>query len=359
MTTREARLAAEAWVRAEVADRPDLVGAVLAGSTRTRTPDAPHPAGSDVDIFIFVEAEIPSDIHEPRGRFAPRKLAYRDVVLEPSFHDARRIADAGAVAGDMHLASILSQPVILLDPHGRLEALAASVAPEVLRRSRAHQRLEQALAAALPGEPYAGVPDAPGLGAPCWRNVAHAFAIMRCAMAVLVAGLVPPTTRRSFIVARDVLRQSGQEPLADELLRLLGSLGLSRSGVEALVEEAERTYDVAVAVRHTPVAMEWNASRDARALEHAAVREMVDTGCHREAVFQLLLVRTVAQGIIENDADDATRLSSRRGYKRLLRALGLDGEGALEARGREVRAFMPVLRTCCESLLAHAPGLVD
>ncbi len=61
ITTREARLAAEAWMREQAGRYPELVGAILAGSTRTRDPDEPHPPSSDVDLFIYVDAEVPSE----------------------------------------------------------------------------------------------------------------------------------------------------------------------------------------------------------------------------------------------------------------------------------------------------------
>lgn len=359
MTSGEARRAAVAWVQQEATRYPEMVGAVLAGSTRARASDTPHPPGSDVDLFIYVDARVPSDIMEPHGRFAPRKLAFRGVVLEPSFHDARCLADPEAVAGDMHLAPVFTEPDILLDSQGLLSALAAAVRPEVLRRCHAQRRLAQALAWARPSDPYAAVPDGPGLGAACWHNAAHAFCVMRCACATLVAGLRHPTTRRSLVVARELLRTAGREDLADTLLRLLGSLALTRAEVERLAEEAERTYDIAVEARRTPVAMEWNVSRDARDLERAAVRELIDAGHHREAMFQLLLVRTAAQGIIENDGDEKARLSSRAGYRQLLAALGIDGDEPLRARGREVLEFMPALREGCDVLLARVPGLQD
>lgn len=359
MTSADARLAAEVWVYEEAARIPEAVGVVLAGSTRGRDPEAPHPAGSDVDLFIYVDARVPSDIVEPRGRFAPRKLAFRGVVLEPSFHDAQCLADPEAVLGDMHLAPLFTRADILFDPQGRLKTLAAAVTPEVLRRCHARRRLAQALAWALPTDPYAAVPHGPGLGAACWRHVAHAFCVMRCACATLVAGLRRPTTRRSFVVARELLRAAEREDLADALLRLLGSLTLSPTEVEGLAEEAERTYDRAVELRRTPVALDWNVSREARDLERAAVRELILAGHHREALFQLLLVRTVVQGIIENDGDEKTRLASRRGYRRLLAALGIEGDDSLRARGQELRAFLPALREGCEALLARAPGLRD
>ena len=359
ITSRGARLAAEAWLHEEAAQHPESVGAILAGSTRTRGPEEPHPPSSDVDLFLFVDAEVPSEILEPHGRYAPRKLAFRGVVLEPSFHEARRIADPEAVLGDMLLAPLYNEPHILLDPHGRLAALAAAVTPAFLRRRHAQRRLAQALGPATPTAPPAAIREVPALRARCWRNAGHAFGVTRCAVATLVASLRYPTVRRSFVVAREVLCAAGREDLADELLRLLGSFALSRAEVETLAAEAERTYDIAVEVRRTPVVMDWNVSREARELERAAVRELIDAGHHREALFQLLLVRTAAQGIIENDGDEEARASSRIGYGQLLAALGIDGDEPFQARGQALRAFMPALRECCEALLDRAPGLLD
>ena len=359
ITTREARLAAEAWMREEAGGHPELVGAILAGSTSARDPEESHPPSSDVDLFIYVDTEVPSEILEPHGHFAPRKLAFRGVVLEPSFHEARRIADPEAVLGDMHLAPVFTEPLILLDPHGRLAALSAAVRPEFHRPCHAQRRLAQALGQATPTAPPAAIANLPALRAPCWRNAGHAFGVVRCAFATLVAGLRYPTIRRSFVVAREVLRAAGREELADELLRLLGSFALSRAEVETLATEAEQVYDAAVEVRRTPVVLDWNVSRDSRELERAAVRELIDAGHHREALFQLLLVRTAAQGIIENDGGEEARASSRIGYRRLLAALGIDGDEPLHARGQALRAFMPALREGCEALLARAPGLLD
>ena len=62
ITTREARLAADAWMREEAGRHPELVGAILAGSARTRAPEEPHPPSSDVDLFIYVDAEVPSEM---------------------------------------------------------------------------------------------------------------------------------------------------------------------------------------------------------------------------------------------------------------------------------------------------------
>jgi hypothetical protein len=82
ITTGEARRIADAWLGEEAPSIPELVGAMLVGSTRGRDLEAPHPAASDVDVFLWVDAEVPNDIEYPRSRFAPRKLLRDGIVLE-------------------------------------------------------------------------------------------------------------------------------------------------------------------------------------------------------------------------------------------------------------------------------------
>jgi len=358
ITTGEARRIAEAWLREEASRVPELVGAILGGSTRARDPEAPHPAASDVDVFLWVDAEVPSDIEHPRGRFAPRKFLRGGVVLEPSFHDARRIADPEAVLGNVHLGPAFADPLILLDPAGRLAAVADAVRPEYRRRRHVQRRLAQALKSVEAMGLHPCAPDLPTL-APCWRNAALAIAVMHAAVVPLVAALRSPTVRRSLVVAREVLAEAGREDLAEVLLRFAGSATLSRAEIEERVAELWPAYDAAVEARRTPVVMDWNVSREARALECAAISELVAEGHHREAAYPLLQLRTAVQGILENDGDEEVRAWSRAGYGRLLAALGIEGEEAFDARGEGLQAFVQDLRKGCEELLARNPAVLD
>jgi hypothetical protein len=358
ITTGDARRIAEAWLREETPRVPEAIGAILVGSARTRDPGSPHPPASDVDLFLWVDAAVPSDIEHPRGRFAPRKILRNGVVLEPSFHDARRLAGPEAVLGDAHLAPVFADPLILFDPAGRLAAVADAVRPDYRRRRHVQRRLAQVLASFEAMSAHPRVPELPAL-APCWRHVVLALAVMQAAVAVLVAGLRFPTVRRSLVAAREVLFEAGREDLADALLRLAGSAALSRAEVEALVAELWVAYDAAVEARRTPVVMEWNVSRDARALERAAIDELVAEGHHREAAYPLLQLRTAVQGILENDGSRDALAGSRAGYGRLLASLGIEGDEAFQARAAALQAFVPVLREGCGELLAQNAAVVN
>jgi len=249
-------------------------------------------------------------------------------------------------------------PLILLDPTGRLAAVADAVKPEYRRRRHAQRRLAQVLQLLEAISAHPRAPDLPTL-APCWRNVALALAVMLAAVAPLVAALRVPTVRRSLVVAREVLAEAGREDLADGLLRLAGSATLSRAEVEEQVAELWAAYDAAVAARRTPVVMDWNVSREARALERAAIGELISEGRHREAACPLLQLRTAVQGILENDGNEEVLAWSRAGYGRLLTALGIGNDDAFHARAEALQAFGPDLRKGCEELLAQNPAVLD
>jgi hypothetical protein len=258
----------------------------------------------------------------------------------------------------MLLAPVFTEPLIVVDPSGRLRALSDSVEPEFRRRRHVQRRLAQAVKSIEAFGPRPSAPALPGLRAPCWRNAALAIGLVRAANVPLVATLRYPTTRRAFVAAREVLAAGGRENLADTLLRLLGSAELSLAEVGELVVEFERAYDVAVEVRRTPVVADWNVSREVRELERAGIRELLD-GHYREALYQVMLLRTVVQGILENDGDEEVRAWSGAGYRRLLAALDIDGDEAFFKRAEALQAFVPALQEGCEELLARSPGVFD
>ncbi len=98
-----------------------------------------------------------------------------------------------------------------------------------------------------------------------------------------------------LVCSLELFFSSGTSSGLARLLPLLGSAELSRSQVEEFVAELSCAYDVAVEVRRTPVVADWNVSREARELERAGVRELLD-GHHREALYQVMPLRTVVQG---------------------------------------------------------------
>ena len=85
----------------------------------------------------------------PRGRFAPRKLAFRGVVLEPSFHEARRIAATLQRCG--HQAYLVGGCVrdLLLGREPKDYDVATSARPDEILRLFPHSR--QVGAHCLPG----------------------------------------------------------------------------------------------------------------------------------------------------------------------------------------------------------------
>ena len=359
LTTREARLVAAEWIRAEAASIPELVGAVLAGSARARAPDDPHPETSDLDVWIVVDAAVPDTVAEPEGRFAVLKLAYRGVVVERAFFPWERVASAASVLGDAYLAPTLAAPVLLADPAGRLAGIAAAVGAEFPRRAHVRRRVEGALALAGRFCDFAAsgatanrfdplVSRAAGLG----------VAVANAAVAPATAALVAPTTRWGLVRAGEVLRRHGRPELAEELLGAVGSAGLERADVERAYAELERAYDAAVEVRRTPFGLDYHVAREARTLALGGVGEVV--AAHpREAMDRLLFLRSLAQNVLEHDASPADRARFREGYLALLSSMGLDTDARRAARVEAIRALLPRLRAACEQIAAATPGVVE
>ena len=360
VTTGEAWRAAADWVRAEAAPIPELVGALVAGSTRERDPGAPHPEGSDVDVWVVVDAPVPDLMHDPGHRFAARKLGHAGVILERSFKPWDALADPERVLGDPHHAPNLAAPLILADPAGRLARLAAAVAPAFPRRSHARRRVAAKLANA---ERFCGFAASgaapPGFDAFVVGTALRVVAAGEAAGAVAVAALQQPSPRRAFVHAGELLARHGRSDLREELLRALGSAALGPDAVAAALDELARAWDAAVEVRRTVFGMDYELSRDARSFALGGVRELVEAGHHREAMFRLAFLRSLAQNVLEHDASPDDRARFRARYVQLLSALGLDTEERRAARIAAIRALLPALRAGCEEVLAGTPGVVD
>lgn len=352
-------MAAE-WVREELGALPELVGALLAGSTRERDPDRPHPETSDLDVWIVVDAAVPDPVVEPENRFAFRKLHFRGLIVERAFFAWARLADPEPVLGDPYVAPNLSAPVLLADPSGRLARLGAAVRAEFPRRAHVRRRVEGALAMAAGFSDHAasGAAPPPGFHPLVVRAAGLVAAVAHAAAAPAAAALAPPTTRRAFVLAGDVLGRHGRPELAEELLQTLGSAELGRPEVERALLELERAYDAAVEIRRTPFGLDHNVSREARDFALGGIRELVEDH-PREAMYQLTFTRSLAQNAIENDGSAELRARFREGYLRLLSTLGLDTEARRAARVAEIRALLPRLRAGCEEVVAGTAGILE
>jgi hypothetical protein len=360
VTTADARRAAADWVQAEAAPIPEFVGALIAGSTRARAPGAPHPEGSDVDVWVVVDAPVPDFMHDPRHRFAVRKFRHGEVVLERGFKPWDALADPERVLGDPHLAPNLAAPAIVADPGGRLARLAAAVGPAFPQRSHALRRVDAKLANA---ERFCGFAASgatpPGFDPFVVGTALRLVAAGEAAGAVAVAALRQPSPRHAFVHAGALLAQRGRGELAEELLGALGSANLGPADVAAALDELAGAWDAAVEVRRTVFGMDYELSRDARRFALGGVRELVDAGHPREAMYRLAFLRSLAQNALEHDAGAGDRARFRARYLALLSSMGLDTDARREERVEAIRALLPRLRAACEDVLAGTPGVVD
>ncbi len=351
LTVREARVAAETWVREEAVRTPGFVGAILVGSTRELDPADRCPPGSDVDVWVVVEGPVPDARRDPPSPLWPHKFGFGGAVLERAYFSWASLCDPAVVLADRSLAPSLAGSDILSDPSGRLGALIAAVAADYPRRCWASLRLEGAVAAAADAAAeveralHASDPELPP-----WRTVILQHAVHLAACVPAVGALRQPTVRGSLVLAREILAAHGRTDLAEALLEALGSAALGRGDAERFLAELEGAYDTAAAQHRTRFGRDWNVSAAARPVAIEGIRVLLASH-HREAMSHLHVIRGIAQRILENDAPPAERDGFRVGYRRLLAALDMADEAGVGRRLAVLRSVLPALRDASEAML--------
>jgi hypothetical protein len=359
LTVGEAKMAAHAWIREEAVGMPGFVGAYLAGSILAKSDADTFPETSDVDLSIVVDSAVPNPIIEPENSFAPRKLLYRGLILEPSYLSWEAVKDPEAVLSNMYLAAPLARGCILSDPRGEIERIHRAVEPEFARKRWIRKRCARAAEAAFSNYDLSTtVPALPAYDPLFWRITGLLLGTLTASCIPVLAGLGNLTVRRGFIVARLMLLRYGMEDLAESLLRIIGSADVSRAEAERCLEELEVAFDAAIAVPHPAFAMDYNVSAKGRSFAMDGCRELLD-GHHREAMFHIALMRGIVQNILMHDEDPARRERFLRGYWRLLCSLEIKSFEDTANRFGELRTAVPILLAAAEEILERNPEASD
>jgi hypothetical protein len=85
---------------------------------------------------------------------------------------------------------------------------------------------------------------------------------------------------------------------------------------------------------------------------------MIESGNHREAVFWIVLIHTLCQTALENDAPAEVQEELTPHYRRLLAALGITSAGDLEARINAVKEIVPRVWEVSQNILERNPRVV-
>lgn len=338
MLVREGRAAASAWVESHAARDPRYRGAFFSGSTTAMPADGVLPATSDVDVVVVLD-----------GPQAPPKLGkftYGGALLEVTYLSLAALDPVEEVAASHYLAPSFSGDHLIADPSGHLGRLRDRIAPGFAHPDAVRMRCEDVLArldARLrPPDPAAPWPE---------QVMAWMFPTSLTAVFVGVAGLRPPTVRRRYLVAREVLRMHGMASWYEDLLRLLSCADADRQAVQKHLDQLSATFDMAAAVSRTPFFFSTDITLAARPVAIDGSQALIGHGDHREAVFWLIATFARCQQILALDGSAGQRREGGRMFRAAVGdLLGLGDPADLVGRQASLRELLPDLRAAAEAI---------
>ncbi len=342
-----AKTIARQWLAEAWEGKPGFLGAIYCGSTNWKADEMAYVPPSDIDILIWVDGET-------------RTLArlYRDgVILHPSVLPYSRLSRTPEeILGDFRIAAHFSVPSIIADPTGHLTLLQRAIAPEYARgvwvraryervRTRLDEILDTWLAPDLETDEF-------------WMQVLDLYyAVFILSEIVPVADLRDPTVRKAFSLSREILAKQGRLDLQEALLTLLGCQPMSRADVEAHFAVYENAFDQASAFVYTPFFFSDDVSAAARPVSVGGVRAIIDSGCHREAMFWMVFIYSVAVKVMQTDGPDAEKAAYVAQYRQQMADLGLRTKEDISARVAQLKALVPAFMAVAEEIMNHNPAI--
>ena len=340
MTVGEAKAIAREWVAQHAAEVPGLVGVFIAGSMNHRPDDSEYQPNSDVDLWHVMEGDP-----EVLGHM---EVLYQGVLLELAGKPLAQFADAETVLNSWVNASQLRMPGVIHDPTGRLTAIQREVAHRF-----AEPRYLKARCAGIESWVRDGLLPAMASGATLNRRITDfVFAGNTIRQLPLVAAGQPPTFRRSAMLFTNEMIARGHGELADGMLEYIGSIAMSRTDAERLLEECRAAFDRAIEVHRSPVPFDFKLCPATRSIYIDGCRELIDAGYPREAVWWIHAAHYIAHNALERDAPQEWEQIYREPYERLLDAMGI---GSLES----VAAKAPLAEELLSRTMAVAQEIMS
>jgi hypothetical protein len=301
---------ARQWVDEQGSALPGFQGAYLAGSINEMAKDDPFPLFRDVDVYVVVDD--PSQIAVPQEKFV-----YRGVLLERVTSSVAEHRSAETILASINAASV-ARANILSDPTGLLHELQSSVAAQYAHPQWIAARCQgqKQFIAYMIGQADSAHDPVFFLG----------FTVLYLGGLVALADGHPPTVRRCLAVSGDLLHAHGRPDLHESILALLGSASMDRTEVVGHLESCIPAFDTAVQVLSTPFYTSWNLHEGSRPYLIDGSWEMIDAGQHREAMFWISMMHSVAHTAIRNDAPETDKAHYGAAFDRLRAALGVPAD---------------------------------
>lgn len=292
MTVHEAKEVARDWVEREGSLVPGFSGAFFAGSINWKAPEKTFPPGSDVDVFIIVDADDVSSLRT-------RKIAYGGLVMEPAYYPLAEFRTPDAVLADYRVACHLTVPSVISDPRSVLVKIQHEVRREYGRRKWIRARCDGARENITWCFGFAEDPSWPiNLFVP-WGG----FCVFAPRIAAL-ADLRDPTAKRSLVVSGEVFTAYGEQHCQDLFFQTLGIGDLSPEEALRCLDESLVLLDMAIECHATPSEGDNFVSRAARDLYVQGVHAMMAEGHHREVITFIDMLVLISLGVLKKDAPD-------------------------------------------------------
>lgn len=346
MKVLDAKIAARRWAEEEAAKIPGFFGAFFHGSVNDLAEDAVLPAASDVDVMVALT--------DPEPPNKPGKFLYEGALLEVSYIPLDRIRTPEMILGQYRIAGSFRKPGVILDPWGTLTRLQNVVAREFAKRPWVVRRCEDAannsrncLQSLDPAAPFHDQVNTWLFGTGITTHV------------LLAAGLRNPTVRRRYAAVRDLLVEYGLPAFHETLLEMLGCGGMSPSDVEQHLGALAEAFDAAKTEIKTPFFFASDISDAARPIAIDGSMEMIDAGCHREAVFWIAATYCRCLKILFSDSPVEMYERFEAGFRRLVGDLGIVSFSDIRERCAQVNAFLPQVWDTAETILAANPGIEE
>lgn len=335
---KEARNIAARWLAENSGGFEGYVGAYLSGSTAWGDPSAQFQAGSDVDLFVVIDAQtLPHRVG---------KTLVNGVVLEINFVEWVAISDPEALLGDYHLAGAFICDGLLDDPEGRISDIREAVAGDFAKPDRVLQRCLQAKSRAKSFIPqfkqHADLHD---------QVTCLFFGAGVCAHMILVADRQNPTIRRRYVALQTVLQHHGRLEFHERLLASLGSAHWTDQTAQPLLEDVASSFDLACGLMRSPYQFASDMTEAARPIAVDGAAQMMAAGYPREAAFWLVAIAARSRAVVAKDgsAEQLAQVDVR--FWRLLAQLGVPDLEAMTARARQIEADIDASWAVCEAII--------
>ncbi len=301
MKAKEAKIIAKQWVAEYAAHLPGFHGAYLAGGINRIPDDEPFPLYIDVDVHVILENRQESDLRQDL-------ILYHNVIVESLYIDRGGYESPEAVLSNPLDAQNFLSPSVISDPTGSLTEIQKTVAQEYTRRKWVGERcrrLKEQIMNTLDDEEKSS------------SFLPMLVLLLNIPYLIANAHLKAPTNRRALCQIREILHAADRQELYESILAIWGFAHISREETEFRLQECLRAFDRAVEVFKTPFEFDYRIHSYVRPYILDGAQEMIQAGCHREAMLWIVANHLVANVAIRNDAPEDEKRQFQEAYDRI------------------------------------------